>query len=187
VDLLFSCLPSTLTQFRFGSHILDKAGRNSGRVGLKSALGGRSSAQELISTPAGLAEIPTRVRRITGRNRSGSPHRGVSLRLRTQPLNLALQLTPILRSHWATERGSNRTHVPIRNDGMRPDLAGFKMVIFETVNKSASSLAVSAPPIRSIGSASDTGSVLLFFGIARIQTGPYPIRLPLASIPPKTT
>jgi hypothetical protein len=45
---------------------------------------------------------------------------------------------------------------------MRPDFACFKMVIFETVNKSASSLAVSARPMRSIWSASDTGSVVLF-------------------------
>jgi hypothetical protein len=60
---LFSFLPPTLTQFSFGNHILDKAGRNSDHVRLKSALGGRFRAPDLISTPAGLAEIPTRVRR----------------------------------------------------------------------------------------------------------------------------
>jgi hypothetical protein len=42
--LLFSFLPPTLTQFSFGNHILDKAGRNSEHVRLKSALGGRFKA-----------------------------------------------------------------------------------------------------------------------------------------------
>src|ERR1019366_5704169 len=43
---------------------------------------------------------------------------------------------------------------------MRPALACLKIVIFETVNISASSFAVRARPIRSIRSASDNGSVL---------------------------
>jgi hypothetical protein len=43
---------------------------------------------------------------------------------------------------------------------MRPTFACLKMVIFETVNISASSFAVRARPIRSIRSASDNGSVL---------------------------
>ena len=43
---------------------------------------------------------------------------------------------------------------------MRPALACLKIVIFETVNISASSFAVRARPIRSIRSASDKGSVL---------------------------
>ena len=58
---LFSFLPPTLTQFSLGNHILDKAGRDSDHVRLKSALGGRSSAPELISTPVKLAEIPATV------------------------------------------------------------------------------------------------------------------------------
>lgn len=44
----------------------------------------------------------------------------------------------------------------MRNGGMRPDLACFKMVNFETVNTSASSLALFYWVCR------DTGSVLLF-------------------------
>ena len=45
---------------------------------------------------------------------------------------------------------------------MRPALACLKIVILETVNISASSSAVKARPIRSIRSASDTGSAELF-------------------------
>jgi hypothetical protein len=44
----------------------------------------------------------------------------------------------------------------MRNGGMRPDFACFKMVNFETVNTSASSLALFYLVCR------DTGSVLLF-------------------------
>ena len=44
---------------------------------------------------------------------------------------------------------------------MRPAFACLKIVILETVNISASSVAVRARPIRSIRSASDSGSVLL--------------------------
>lgn len=52
------------------------------------------------------------------------------------------------RSQFATARGSKRTHVPMRNEGMRPALACLKIVIRETANSSANSLAVS-PSVRS--------------------------------------
>jgi hypothetical protein len=45
---------------------------------------------------------------------------------------------------------------------MRPALACLKIVIFETVNISASSFAVRARPICSMRSASDNGSTVLF-------------------------
>jgi hypothetical protein len=65
-------------------------------------------------------------------------------------------------SHRATEVGSNRTQVPMRNDGIRPDFACLKIVILETVNMLASSSAVKARPIRSIRSGSDIGSAAPF-------------------------
>ena len=49
----------------------------------------------------------------------------------------------------------------MQNDGMRPALACLKIVIFETANISASSFAVNARPIRSIRSASVSGSAVL--------------------------
>jgi len=61
-----------------------------------------------------------------------------------------------LRSQFATARGSNRTHVPIRNDGIRPAAACLKIVTSDTQRKPASSLAVIARPIFSILSARDT-------------------------------
>ncbi len=61
------------------------------------------------------------------------------------------------RSHRATDLGSNRTQVPMRNDGILPAFACLKIVIFETVNMLASSSAVNARPIRSILSGSDIG------------------------------
>ena len=69
------------------------------------------------------------------------------------------------RSHCATVFGSNRTHVPMRNDGIRPAFACLKIVILETVNMLASSSAVIARPIRSIRSGSDIGSAELFWGL----------------------
>src|SRR6266478_3322843 len=71
----------------------------------------------------------------------------------------------ISRSHRATDVGSNRTHVPMRNDGIRPAFACLKIVILETVNMLASSSAVNARPIRSIRSDSDIGSAVLFLGL----------------------
>ena len=68
----------------------------------------------------------------------------------------------IFRSHRATDVGSNRTQVPIRNDGILPAFACLKIVILETVNMLASSSAVKARPIRSIRSANDKGSAVLF-------------------------
>jgi hypothetical protein len=65
--------------------------------------------------------------------------------------------THIFRSHRATDVGSNRTQVPMRNDGILPALACLKIVILETVNMLASSSAVKARPIRSIRSGSDKG------------------------------
>ena len=70
----------------------------------------------------------------------------------------------ISRSHCATVFGSNRTQVPIRNDGILPAFACLKIVILETVNMLASSSAVNARPIRSIRSGSDIGSAL-FWGL----------------------
>ena len=71
----------------------------------------------------------------------------------------------ISRSHCATDFGSNRTQVPMRNDGIRPAFACLKIVILETVNMLASSSAVKARPIRSIRSGSDKGSAVLFWGL----------------------
>jgi hypothetical protein len=68
-------------------------------------------------------------------------------------------------SHRASDIGSNRTQVPMRNDGIRPAFACLKIVIFETVNMLASSSAVNARPIRSILSGSDIGSAGLFCGL----------------------
>ncbi len=68
----------------------------------------------------------------------------------------------ILRSHVPTDFGSNLTHVPMRNDGILPAFACLKIVTFETVNIPASSSAVKARPIRSIRSANDKGSAVLF-------------------------
>jgi len=50
----------------------------------------------------------------------------------------------------------------MRNDGILPSFACLKMVILETVNMLASSSAVKARPIRSILSANDEGSAVLF-------------------------
>src|SRR6266478_5357357 len=71
----------------------------------------------------------------------------------------------ISRSHRATDIGSNRTQVPMRNDGIRPAFACLKIVILETVNMLASSSVVKARPIRSIRSGSDIGSAVLFLGL----------------------
>jgi hypothetical protein len=71
----------------------------------------------------------------------------------------------IARSHRATDFGSNRTQVPMRNDGILPAFACLKTVIFETVNMLASSFAVKARPIRSILSGSDIGSAELLLGL----------------------
>jgi hypothetical protein len=49
-----------------------------------------------------------------------------------------------VRIHSATACGSNRTHVPRRNDGMCPRRACLKMVIRDTDNNGASSSAVNA-------------------------------------------
>src|SRR6266436_3318931 len=68
-------------------------------------------------------------------------------------------------SHRATDVGSNRTQVPMRNDGILPAFACLKIVILETVNMLASSSAVKARPIRSIRSGSDIGSAVLFWGL----------------------
>ena len=70
----------------------------------------------------------------------------------------------ISRSHCATVFGSNRTQVPMRNDGILPAFACLKIVILETVNMLARSSAVRARPIRSIRSGSDIGSAL-FWGL----------------------
>jgi hypothetical protein len=56
----------------------------------------------------------------------------------------------MLLSHWATARGSNRTQVPTRNDGIRPAAAILKTVILLTERKLESSSAVRAWPICSI-------------------------------------
>ena len=71
----------------------------------------------------------------------------------------------IFRSHRATDVGSNRTQVPMRNDGIRPAFACLKIVILETVNMLARSPAVNARPIRSIRSGSDIGSAVLSWGL----------------------
>ena len=69
------------------------------------------------------------------------------------------------RSQRATDFGSNRTQVPMRNDGILPAFACLKIVILETVNMLASSSAVKARPIRSIRSGSDIGSAVLSWGL----------------------
>jgi hypothetical protein len=69
----------------------------------------------------------------------------------------------ISRSHCATVFGSNRTQVPMRNDGILPAFACLKIVTLATVNILASSSAVKARPIRSIRSANDKGSAVLFW------------------------
>ena len=74
-------------------------------------------------------------------------------------------LLHISRSHCATVFGSNRTQVPMRNDGILPAFACLKIVILETVNMLASSSAVNARPIRSIRSGSDIGSAELSWGL----------------------
>jgi hypothetical protein len=71
----------------------------------------------------------------------------------------------IFRSHRATDVGSNRTQVPIRNDGILPAFACLKIVIFDTFSVLDSSSAVRARPIRSIRSGSDIGSAGLFWGL----------------------
>ena len=68
----------------------------------------------------------------------------------------------IRRSQVPTDFGSNLTQVPIRNDGILPAFACLKIVILETVNILASSSAVKARSIRSIRSANDKGSAVLF-------------------------
>src|SRR5438477_3876345 len=62
-----------------------------------------------------------------------------------------------LRSHSAAIFGSKRTHVPMRNEGMRPAFACLKIVIRETASTFASSSAVNAWPVRSIWSANVMG------------------------------
>ena len=47
-------------------------------------------------------------------------------------------------SHFATVKGSNRTQVPMRNEGMRPAFACLKIVMCETAKSLESSLAVRA-------------------------------------------
>ncbi len=49
-----------------------------------------------------------------------------------------------VRNQFATVLGSNRTHVPMRNEGMRPAFACLKIVTCETAKILASSLAVRA-------------------------------------------
>src|ERR1700730_18573937 len=71
----------------------------------------------------------------------------------------------IFRSHVPTDVGSNRTHVPMRNDGILPAFACLKIVILETVKMLASSSAVKARPIRSLLSGSDIVSPELFWGL----------------------
>jgi hypothetical protein len=78
----------------------------------------------------------------------------------------------ICRNHCATIFGSNRTHVPIRNDGILPAFACLKIVTLATVNILASSSAVKARPIRSIRSANDRGSAVLF---CRLHDCIYPL------------
>src|SRR5580692_7687111 len=56
-------------------------------------------------------------------------------------------------NQFATARGSNRTQVPILNDGMRPAFACLKIVIFETPSNLASFSAVIAPSMRLMCSA----------------------------------
>ena len=51
---------------------------------------------------------------------------------------------PCVRSQFATARGSNRTHVPMRNEGMRPAFACLKIVTCETAKILDNSLAVRA-------------------------------------------
>ena len=61
------------------------------------------------------------------------------------------------RSQSATVFASKRTHVPMRNEGMRPAFACLKIVIRETASTFASSSAVNAWPVRSIWSANVMG------------------------------
>ena len=56
----------------------------------------------------------------------------------------------MLRSQFATARGSNRTHVPTRNDGIRPAAACLKIVTLDTERSFARSSAVKAWPVFSI-------------------------------------
>ncbi len=51
-------------------------------------------------------------------------------------------------SNFATEWGSKRTHVPMRNKEMRPRFACLKIVMRETATMLASSLAVLPGPSR---------------------------------------
>jgi hypothetical protein len=55
-----------------------------------------------------------------------------------------------LRNQLATARGSNRTQVPTRNDGILPAAAILKTVTGDTQRSFDSSFAVSARPIFSI-------------------------------------
>src|ERR1017187_5781431 len=73
------------------------------------------------------------------------------------------------RNQVATARGSNRTQVPTRNEGILPAAACLKIVTSETQRKPASSLAVIARPIFSIFSARDTTDhqVLTLVGVLR--------------------
>lgn len=56
----------------------------------------------------------------------------------------------IFRNQFATARGSNRTQVPIRNEGIRPAAACLKIVTLETERSFDRSSAVKARPIFSI-------------------------------------
>jgi len=56
----------------------------------------------------------------------------------------------ILRSQFATARGSNLTHVPILKHGIRPAAACLKIVTLDTERTSARSSAVKARPVFSI-------------------------------------
>ena len=56
----------------------------------------------------------------------------------------------MLRSQFATALGSNRTHVPTRNEGIRPAAACLKIVTLDTERSFARSSAVKARPIFSI-------------------------------------
>jgi hypothetical protein len=53
-------------------------------------------------------------------------------------------------SHCATALGSNLTHVPTRNEGIRPAAACLKIVTLDTKRSFASSSAVKAWPVVSI-------------------------------------
>jgi hypothetical protein len=75
-------------------------------------------------------------------------------------------------SQFATARGSNRTQVPIRNDGILPAAACLKIVTFDTESNFARSSAVRACPIFSIWSAIDISCLVIrissavFWGLA---------------------